>query len=138
MDNLVDGDYDDFFQMTKGGDPAAMKINFNMDQINCVNRIEMYFSRMEKRTVSLSFTCTSAGCTCGGVMAEGNCKDFQSFSVASRTGELPGNLPEKADCLYGDVASLTTSSPTTTLAFWEISLTGYQPQGEYIKDRSRD
>ena len=94
---------------------------------------------MDKETVALAFMCFSGEFVCGGPQGKVWCKEFTSFSVTSSSGDLPGDLPEKDDCIYGDTASLTSYSTTASLNFWEIlSLTGYQPQGEYIKDSSRD
>ena len=130
-EQLFDGKYDHTmveFDKT-GGD--GMQLNFNMGQINCVNKIDMYFDSESNEQLSLTFTCTSSECTCAGKESSRWCLEFRTFIVTSEE-TLPEDLPTKTDCKYGDTATLFTTSTTPNMRFFEIVMTGYQPEGKYL------
>lgn len=133
-DQLYDGSLDhDFLTLDPMTPGVPMKIKFNMGQINCVNKLETFFNSALPNTVSISFTCTSKECTCGGAY-KSMCSLF-SFSITS-TENIPGDLPEKTDCIYGDTATLETDMDY--LRIGEIILTGYQPQDTAETDETED
>ena len=117
-------------KLVNGGENAGITFRLNMGKINCVNKVEMYFEPGAE-TVSLDFTCESEECTCGGKESAVMCKEYKSVAVSS-TEALPGDLPEKTDCIYGDTVTISSYSTTPSLSFLELKLTGYQPEGEYI------
>ena len=112
-----------------GGD--GMLLKFDMGQINCVNRILMYFDSEKSDDLSLLFDCNDVGCMCTGKMWERWCTEFKEFIVTSED-TLPEDLPTKTDCMYGDRATLSTMSTLPNMKFYEIVLTGYQPEGKYL------
>ena len=135
-EQLIDGKYDHPLVRIEKTGGERMKIKFNMGQINCVNKIDMYFETDSSDEVSLTFTCTSddwEDCECGGKQSERWCKEFKIFTVSTE-GILPDDIPDKTDCIYGDTAKLSTMSTTPMMNFVEIVLTGYQPQGKHVQD----
>ena len=129
-DELVDGEYNSMVKLVNGGLNAGITFKLNMGQVICVNKVEMYFEPGSE-TVSLDFMCESEQCTCGGKESAVMCKEYKSVAVSSAEA-LPGDLPEKTDCTYGDTVTFSSYSTTPSLSFLELTLTGYQPKGEYI------